>query len=106
MTDIAFLPAKRLAALVRSKKIGCAELLEHFLARVARHNPKLNAIIATRVPAARKAAWAADAALRKRGAKLGPSSERRAADRASRRACAALRLLPVRLCAPPEHAWR
>lgn len=72
MTDIAFLPAKRLAALVRSKKIGCAELLEHFLARVARHNPKLNAIIATRVPAARKAAREADAALRRRGAKPGP----------------------------------
>jgi amidase len=72
MTDLAFSPAKRLARLIREKKIGCIELLEHYLARVARHDPKLNSIIATRLPAARKTARAADAALRKRGAKLGP----------------------------------
>jgi amidase len=72
MTDIAFSPAKQLARLIRAKKIGCLELLEHYLDRVARHNPRLNAIIATRLPAARKAAREADAALRRRGAKLGP----------------------------------
>ncbi len=72
MNDIAFSPAKQLARLIRAKKIGCLELLEHYLDRVARHNPGLNAIIATRLPAARKAAREADAALRRRGAKLGP----------------------------------
>ena len=71
MADIAFSPARQLARLIRSKKIGCLELLEHYLARVAQHNPKLNAVIATRLPAARKAAREADAALRKRGAKPG-----------------------------------
>jgi amidase len=72
MTDIAFSPAKQLARLIRAKKIGCLELLEHYLDRVARHNPGLNAIIATRLPAARRAAREADTALRRRGAKLGP----------------------------------
>ena len=50
VTDIAFSSARQLARLIRAKEIGCLELLEHYLARVARHNPKLNAIIATRLP--------------------------------------------------------
>ncbi|MBI3372767.1 MAG: amidase [Betaproteobacteria bacterium] len=72
MSDIAFLPANKLARLIRARKIGCLELLEHCLERVRRHNPKLNAIIVKRLPAARKAARDADALLRKRGAKIGP----------------------------------
>ena len=65
MHDIAFWPAKRLAAHLRRRKIGCLELLEHYLARVERYNPRLNAIIATDIPAARKRARAADHALAK-----------------------------------------
>ncbi|HUI16940.1 MAG TPA: amidase [Alphaproteobacteria bacterium] len=65
MDDIAFASAKHLAALLRRKKLGCLELLEHYLARVERHNPRLNAIIATDLPAARKRARAADRALAK-----------------------------------------
>jgi len=72
MTDIAFSSAVKLARLVRTRKIGSVELLEHFLARVKRHNPKINAIIATRLPAARKRAVEADRQLRRRGAKPGP----------------------------------
>jgi amidase len=63
--DIAFWPAKRLAGHLRRRKIGCLELLDHYLARVARHNPKLNAIIATDIEGARKRARAADRALAK-----------------------------------------
>jgi amidase len=63
--DIAFWPAKRLAGHLRRRKIGCLELLDHYLARVARHNPKLNAIIATDLDGARKRARAADRALAK-----------------------------------------
>jgi amidase len=63
--DIAFWPAKRLAAHVRRRKIGCLELLEHYLARVERHNPALNAIVATDFAGARKRARAADRALAK-----------------------------------------
>lgn len=65
MTDIAFKSAKQLASLIRRKKIGCAELLEHYLKRVERFNPKLNAIIATDIPRAKKRARAADRALAK-----------------------------------------
>ena len=71
MTDIAFLPAKRLAGLIRRGKIGSLELLDHYLARVERFNPALNAIIATDIPAARRRARAADRALAK-GEAWGP----------------------------------
>jgi len=65
MNDAHFWSAKRLAAALRRRKIGCLELLEHFLKRVEQHNPALNAIIATDLPAARKRARAADRALGK-----------------------------------------
>jgi amidase len=65
MTDIAFASARKLATMVRKRKIGAAELLDHYLARVAKYNPKLNAIIATDIPAAKKRARAADRALAK-----------------------------------------
>ena len=65
MTDIAFKSAKSLAAMVRAKKIGCTELLMHFLDRVERFNPSLNAIIQTDIPRAKKRARAADRALAK-----------------------------------------
>ena len=71
MEDIAFASAKRLAALIRRKKIGAVELLDHYLARVDRHNPKLNAIIATDLAAARQRARGADRALA-RGQAWGP----------------------------------
>ena len=70
--DISFASASKLARLIRARKIGCAELLEHYVARMRRHNPELNAIIATRLPAARRAATKADAQLGRRAAKLGP----------------------------------
>src|SRR5688572_10963265 len=63
MTDIAFEPAQRLASMIRQRKIGCLELLDHYLDRVKRYNPALNAIVATDIPAARKRARAADRAL-------------------------------------------
>jgi len=63
--DIAFWPARRLASHLRRRKIGCLELLEHYLKRVERHNPGLNAIIATDFDNARKRARAADRALAK-----------------------------------------
>jgi amidase len=58
-----FRSAKELAADIRRKKIGCLELLDLYLARVQKHNPALNAIIATDVEGARKRARAADRAL-------------------------------------------
>ena len=71
MTDLAFRSALELAAEIRAKSIGCRELLEHYLKRVERYNPELNAIIVTDLPGARKRADAADAALA-RGEIWGP----------------------------------
>src|SRR5437868_3797828 len=66
-----FQTAKQLASAIRRKKIGCLELLDLYLARVEKHNPALNAIIAMDVDGARKRAKAADRAV-KAGKKLGP----------------------------------
>jgi len=71
VTDIAFSPATRLARLVRQKKIGCLELLEHYLSRVEKYNPALNAVVVTDFDRARKRARAADKAL-KNGEVWGP----------------------------------
>jgi amidase len=71
MTDIAFAPATRLAALIRNRKIGCLELLEHYLARLEKYNPAVNAIVVTDIPGARKRARAADRAFA-RGELWGP----------------------------------
>ena len=71
MTDIAYLPAHKLAGKLRSREIGCLELLEHHLARVERFNPALNAIIWTDLEAARERARQADQALG-RGETWGP----------------------------------
>ena len=63
MNELAFRSATALGKAIRTREIGCRELLEHFLARVERHNPTLNAIIVTDLEAARRRADAADAAL-------------------------------------------
>ena len=71
MTDLHFLTATELAAMVASKRIGARELLDHFLARVGTHNPVLNAIIWLDVERARAAADKTDAAIAA-GESLGP----------------------------------
>jgi len=63
MTEPAFRSATALAAAIRTREIGCRELLEHFLERVERHNPTLTAIIVTDFHRARRRADEADAAL-------------------------------------------
>ncbi len=60
-----FRSAKQLASDIRRRKIGALEALDLFLARVDRFNPRLNAIVASDVEAARRRARQADAALRK-----------------------------------------
>ncbi|MGA8400583.1 MAG: amidase family protein, partial [Stellaceae bacterium] len=67
----AFDSATLLAADLRDRKIGCVELLDFFLARAERHNPKLNAIIVWQIDKARDRARAADEALAK-GQRWGP----------------------------------
>ena len=70
MTQLHFKSATQLAAMIRAKKIGCLELLEHFLARVDAYNPALNAIVWQDRAGARRRARKADAAVAK-GEKLG-----------------------------------
>jgi amidase len=66
MLDVPFRSARQLAAAVRTKKIGCLELLDLYLARVEKYNPALKAIVVRDVVGARRRARAADRALAKR----------------------------------------
>ena len=67
----AFQSATSLAADLRERRIGCLELLDHFIARVDRFNPDLNAIVVFDFERARERTRAADAALA-RGEVWGP----------------------------------
>jgi len=71
MGQLHYKSATELASLIRRKKVSALELLDHFLARIEKYNPTLNAIIWMDRDKARKRAKAADAALKK-GKRLGP----------------------------------
>lgn len=71
MTNLALQPAHGLAEAIRRRDISSRELLEHYLGRVERLNPSLNAVVTLDVEGARQAADDADAALA-RGEVNGP----------------------------------
>ena len=71
MTDIAFRTAAELAGMIDRREVGSEELLDLYLDRVERFNPKLNAIIVLDAEGARARAREADAALA-RGDRWGP----------------------------------
>ncbi|HYO54068.1 amidase [Archangium sp.] len=71
MQELHFLPAHRLAALVRAREVSARELLEAHLAQVARHNARLNAIVTLDEERAHARAREADEALA-RGESWGP----------------------------------
>lgn len=71
MSELPFHSATALAAAIRARKIGCRELLDIYLERVDRFNPKLNAIVAMDLDCARRRSEEADAAL-VRGEYWGP----------------------------------
>ena len=60
MADLAFRSAKHLAAQVRKRRIGCAELLDHYLARIERLDPALNAVVVRDFESARRRAKTLD----------------------------------------------
>ena len=45
MTDLCFTPARKLAALVRGRKLSVTEVMKAFIAQIERVNPKVNAIV-------------------------------------------------------------
>ncbi|HEX4985253.1 MAG TPA: amidase [Burkholderiales bacterium] len=69
--DNAFLTARKLAALVRSRKASSVDLLDLYLERIGRHNPKVNAVVVLDEKRAREQARKADRAAKK-GGSLGP----------------------------------
>ena len=71
MTDLHFRSASDLSRMIRRREIGSAELTDHFIAWIEKHDPKINAVVARDFDGARKAAKAADAALA-RGELQGP----------------------------------
>ena len=71
MPDVATLSAHELAAALRRRELSSRELLDHYLDRIDRLNPALNAVVILDREGARRAADAADAALA-RGDAVGP----------------------------------
>ena len=71
MPDLVFLSAVEQARLIRSGQLSARELLDAHLARIARTNPAVNAIVTLDADGARRQAAAADEA-QARGEPLGP----------------------------------
>jgi amidase len=68
MLDMPFRSARQLAADIKTKKIGCLELLDLYLSRVEKHDGALNAVVVRDFDRARTRARAADRALARRAA--------------------------------------
>ena len=63
--DPTFLPAWRLAELVRGGAIGCVELLDHYIARVERLDGQTNAVVVRDFERAREQARALESSGRR-----------------------------------------
>lgn len=61
--DLAYLPLRTLAALLRDRKLTSEELTRVYLARIARHDPKLKAVITVTEARALREARTADAEI-------------------------------------------
>ncbi|MBT4492841.1 MAG: amidase [Gammaproteobacteria bacterium] len=71
MDDLAFSDATTLAGRIAAKEISSVELLEHYVSRVEKYNPEINAIVCQQLEKARKRAGEADEATA-RGESWGP----------------------------------
>jgi len=69
---LCWMPATELAALVRKKKVSPVEVVDAVLTRIDRVNPTLGAFVTVTEEEARRAARAAERALARKGARLGP----------------------------------
>jgi aspartyl-tRNA(Asn)/glutamyl-tRNA(Gln) amidotransferase subunit A len=70
--DLHWQPATTLARLIRTKKVSPVEVLTSILDRIDKLNPRLNAFVTLTAEQARREARAAERALTRRSAKLGP----------------------------------
>jgi Asp-tRNA(Asn)/Glu-tRNA(Gln) amidotransferase A subunit family amidase len=70
--ELSWLPATTLAGMIRRKKVSPVEVVNTILARIEALNPILNAFVTLTADQARREARAAERALGKRGATLGP----------------------------------
>jgi len=59
--DPTFLSATQLADLVRTREIGALELLDHYIARIEKHDPRINAVVVRDFERARARARGLDA---------------------------------------------
>jgi Asp-tRNA(Asn)/Glu-tRNA(Gln) amidotransferase A subunit family amidase len=71
MPELTFLPAVSLAKSIREKKLSPVDVVEAYLARIEKANPKLNAFVQVDGEGVRRQARVAEAAVRK-GKELGP----------------------------------
>ena len=71
VTEGVFTPAHVLAEAIRRREVSSLEIVEAYLAQIARHNPDLNAVVTLDEDSARMRARRADAALA-RGEEWGP----------------------------------
>ncbi len=72
MKDLVFQSAKKLARLIRTRKLSAVEVMKAHIAQVERVNPKMNAIVTFLPEAALKEARKVDAKLAKDPSKVGP----------------------------------
>jgi len=68
MTDLSYLPARRLADRIKRRELTATEALQTYLDRIAKHNPALNAVVSLNADRAFDAARAADATAAPTGA--------------------------------------
>ncbi|HWN89807.1 MAG TPA: amidase, partial [Verrucomicrobiae bacterium] len=69
---LCWMPASEMAAAIRRRKVSPVEVTKTVLARIEKLNPTLNAFVTITADQAMRAARAAERAVMKRGAKLGP----------------------------------
>src|SRR6267378_5975140 len=70
--DLCWMPASEMAPAIKRRKLSPVEVTKAVLARIERLNPRLNAFVTLTAEQALKDARAAERAVMKKGAKLGP----------------------------------
>ena len=70
--ELCWRSATELTAMIRRKTVSPVEVVEAILARIERVNPRLGAFVTVTADEARRAARAAERAVMRKGARLGP----------------------------------